>query len=134
LQPLEEKEIAMKTSIVLTALACVLGFAGASHAAQLASPTIYGAVTQNQARCDVGNTSAANANVKLSIVDESGNVVSSGCGFVEAGFICSIFANNIGSGVAYACVADVTGSPKPIRASFTLWDASENILRTADLR
>ena len=127
----------MRTSIALTALACVLGFAGASHATVLASPAIYGAVTQKAAQCVIGNTGKTPVAVTVRILDESGNVVpsSSSCGSpVEAGFVCSVFANNIGSGQAYACTAEPAGSAKAIRGTLTLVDASEVPLRSADLR
>jgi hypothetical protein len=127
----------MRTSIALTAIACVLGTAGASHAAHLASPSIYGAVTQRAAACTIGNTGPTPVSVTVHIVDESGNVVpsASSCNTpVEAGFVCSVFANNIPNAVAFACTADVSGSAKHIRASLTLRDVNGVPLRTADLR
>lgn len=127
----------MRASIVLTALASVLAFAGASHAALLASPTIYGAVTQKAAQCVIGNTGKTPVTAIVHILDESGNVVpaSSSCGgAIQAGFVCSVFANNIPFGVAFACTAQVPGSGSTIRGALTLVDANEVPLRTADLR
>lgn len=126
----------MRTSVVLTALACLLGFAGTSHAALLATPTIYGAITQKAAQCVIGNTGQTLVKVTVHIVDESGNVVlgPTTCNEpVQPGSVCSVFANNISSGVAFACTADVAGSAARIRAAFTIVDADEVPLRTADL-
>lgn len=125
----------MKTSVVLTAIACVLGFAGASHAALLASPSIYGSVAQTSAECVIGNTGPVPVSVTVHILDESGNIVpaSSSCrSAIEAGFVCSVFAN-IPNGVAFACTADVAGSASRIRGSLSLIDANEVPIRAADL-
>lgn len=127
----------MRASITLTALACVLGLAGTAGATRLASPAIYGAVTQKEAACVIGNTGPTPVNLTVHIVDEVGNVVdtASSCrGSVPAGFICQVFANNIGFGSAYACTADVAGSAARIRGTLTLRDTDETPLRAAELR
>jgi hypothetical protein len=127
----------MRASITLTAIACVLGLAGTASATRLASPAIYGAVTQKQAACTIGNTGSTPVNLTVHIVDEVGTVVdtATSCrGSVEAGFICQVFANNLGFGSAYACTADIAGSASRIRASLTLRDADETPLRAVDLR
>ncbi|HZR84297.1 MAG TPA: hypothetical protein VFD92_24580 [Candidatus Binatia bacterium] len=126
----------MRASIVLTAIAFLLGTAAASHAAKLSSAAIYGSIAQRQAGCTIGNGGPTPVSVDAHIYDESGNIVpaSSSCnGPVEAGFICQVFAN-IANGVAYACSVDIAGSAKFIRANLTLRDANEVPVRSIDLR
>ena len=126
----------MRASIVLTAIAFLLGTAAASHAAKLSSASIYGSIAQRQAGCTIGNGGPVPVSVTVHILDESGNVVpsSSSCvAPVEAGFICQVFAN-ISNGVAYSCTAEVAGSAKFIRANLTLRDANELPVRSIDLR
>jgi hypothetical protein len=127
----------MRSGIVLIAVASLLGFADGARAAVLASPAIYGSISQHAARCVIGNTGPTPVAVTVRIFDESGNVVpaSSSCnGPIEPNFVCSVSANNIASGVAYACNAEVPGSGARIRGSLTLTDSNELPLRTADLR
>jgi hypothetical protein len=127
----------MRLPVALTAIACLLGLAGVSHAGQIASPAIYGAFTQKKAQCFIGNTGTSPIPVKVNILDESGNVVPSGssCGSaVEAGFICSVFVNSIPNGVAFACSATTSGSASKLRGSLILYDANDIPLRSAALR
>ncbi len=126
----------MKTLITLTAVVCLLGSTALAHAAKtLASAAIYGASTQDQAGCFIGNEGTTPIGVDLRIFDESGNALTSGSscgGVVQPGFICSVFVN-ISSGVAYACSATATGSTKKLRGSLVLFDAGVP-LRSTDLR
>ena len=89
----------MRMFAALTAVGCLLGVAGSSHASQvLASPAVYGSPNQTVAVCVLGNFGTRDVPVtSFQIVDEPGNAfsVSGVCGSVPAGFICSIFAPNI---------------------------------------
>lgn len=135
----------MKISAILTTIACFFGVTSLSHAAQtIASPTIFGAHTQEFAQCIIGNLGAESVSVDVHIFDESGNVVpaSSSCGApVEAKFVCSVFAP-ISFGVAYACSATSSGSAKKLRGTLVLYDrvpdgfgSTDDIpLRSAELR
>jgi hypothetical protein len=126
----------MRMFAVLTAVACLLGVAGSSHASQiLASPAVYGSVNQKGAQCVLGNLGTRDVPVtSFQIVDESGNAfsVSGVCGSVPAGFICSIFANNIPFGSAVACQANLSNGDR-IRGSLTIFDGHGVPLRSAEL-
>jgi hypothetical protein len=128
----------MKALLGFAAVLGVLALAGTSHSAsRIASPAVYGSIFQRSAACTIGNTGPTPVKVTARIFDESGNVVpaASSCnGPVQPGFICQVFANNIASGVAYACNVDVSGSPAKLRATLVLRDANEVPIRTVDLR
>lgn len=135
----------MRTSIMLTAIACLLGLTNLSHADQtIASPAIFGSFAQDRARCIIGNMGTTPVSVDVHIFDESGNVVpaSTSClSPVEPNFICSVTAT-ISSGVAYACSATASGKAKKLRGTLVLTDrvpdgfgGSKDIpLRSAELR
>jgi hypothetical protein len=116
----------MRTSVVSTAIACLLALAGSARASQLlATPAIFGASTQHSAQCNLGNFGTRDIPVTgFDIVDESGNAfpVNRGCGSaIPAGFICQIFAPSIPSGQAVACTATVSNGDK-VRGTLLLFD------------
>ena len=129
----------MRTFAALTAVGCLLGVAGSSHASQvLASPAVYGSINQKVAECVLGNFGTRDVAVtSFQIVDESGNAfsVEGNCGAVPAGFICSIatFAGSIPSGAAVACQASLSNG-NSIRGSLTIFDGNGVALRTTELR
>jgi hypothetical protein len=63
----------VRMSVILTAIACLLGVTGLSHAEQIAGPAIYGAFTQNVAQCTIVNTGSISVLVQARIFNESGN-------------------------------------------------------------
>ena len=115
----------MRTSVVSTAIACLLALAGSARASQLATPAIFGASTQHSAQCNLGNFGTRDIPVTgFDIVDESGNAftVNRGCGStIPAGFICQIFAPSIPSGQAVACTATVSNGAT-VRGTLLLFD------------
>jgi hypothetical protein len=116
----------MRMFAALTAIVSLLGVAGSSQASQLlATPAIYGSVSQRSAQCNLGNFGTRDIPVTgFDIVDESGNAfpVNRGCGSaVPAGFICQIFAPSIPSGQAVACTATVSNGDK-VRGTLLLFD------------
>ena len=127
----------MRMFAALTAVGCLLGVAGSSHASQvLASPAVYGSPNQMVAVCVLGNFGTRDVPVtSFQIVDESGNAfsVEGNCGAVPAGFICSIAAFNIPFGSALACQANVSNA-HTIRGSLTILDGNLVALRTTELR
>jgi hypothetical protein len=130
---LTPKEIVMKTLAVLTA--CMFGFAGACHAAQIASPAIYADGTQNVAFCVVYNGGSTTQTVQLKLFDEAGNVltgVNGGCVTLPAGQFCDIAAVGISNDEAYACTV-TAGNVTNLHGSIIL-QSSDTSLRSAPLR
>jgi hypothetical protein len=127
----------MRMFAALTAIVSLLGVAGSSQASQvLASPAVYGSVNQKGAQCNLGNFGTRDVPVtSFQIVDESGTPfsVNGTCGAVPAGFICSIFANNIPFGSAVACQATLSNGDK-VRGNMTIFDGNSVPLRTTELR
>ena len=127
----------MRMFAALTAVGCLLGVAGSSHASQvLASPAVYGSPNQTVAECVLGDFGTRDVPVtSFQIVDESGNAfsVEGNCGAVPAGFVCSISAFNIPFGAAVACQANVS-SGNTIRGSLTIFDGNDVPLRSTELR
>lgn len=129
----------MKSSIVSLTVGCLLGLVGSAQAAQIASPTIYGAYHQDTAECVVRNVGKSNVTVDVAIVDESGNTLTTGgnCAApIAPGDYC-FRRTLISSAVAYACTATVAGTAKDLRASFFLIDdlgSDELPLRSVPLR
>jgi len=126
----------MRITVLLTTLACVLGLSGTGRAAQIASPTIYGATSQKTAQCTIGNLGTTPVSVTVNIVDESGAVVStdSHCGIVEPSFLCQVAAIGIPTGSAFACTAKTSGSTAKLRGSFSLISSAGLPLRSVELR
>lgn len=82
----------MKTSVIVTTIACLLGITGLAQAATIASPAIFGAFVQDKAQCLIGNTGTAAVSVTVRILDESGNVVAGGVPrTVQPGSAISVF-------------------------------------------
>ncbi len=96
----------MRILVVLAACAGVLALAGSAHAAQIASPTTFGAFTQDRAECVVLNGGTAALAVTVKILNESGGTVkTSTCGgSLPEGEFCSV-STAIDFGVGYACIA-----------------------------
>jgi len=126
----------MRSSLIVSAIGCLLGLAGSAHAAQLASATIYGAFSQHTAQCAIANVGTTPIFVTVNIVDESGNVVptSEHCGTVQPGLLCEVFASSISTSSAFACTATTKGNTGKLRGSFNLLDANLSTLRTVELR
>jgi len=99
----------MKTIIALGACAAVLAPAGVSDAAQISSPAIFGAFTQNTAHCVVVNSGTTTFTVTVKILNESGGVVTSVTDPLAPGEFGPVSAN-VSSGVAYACTATAGSS------------------------
>jgi hypothetical protein len=141
--PSLQKEIVMKTLAAVAA--CMFGFTGVCHAAQIASPAIYGALSQTGALCIVYNAGSTPQAVQVQFFDEEGTVLdaSGNCKFptvitgtVGGGFCqMAIAGPQVASNKAYACVAranNVTnlrgsiimqGSPGPVPAGISLRSA-----------
>jgi hypothetical protein len=125
----------MKT--LIASCACVFGFAGMCHAAQIASPSIYGALSQTVALCLVYNAGSASQTVQVQIVDEAGTVVadSGNCTAFGSQF-CSLAKIGISNGSAYACTARA-GNVANLHGSMILEQGSGisvNALRSVTLR
>jgi len=133
-----QKEIVMKTLVALAA--CIFGFAGVCHAAQIASPAIYAAFSQNVALCIVYNGGSTPQTVQVQLFDEAGTVltgVNGSCEFptpIPAGSFCSIAKIGISNNNAYACAAKAHNVTN-LHGSIILQDHSTNTsLRSAPLR
>lgn len=126
----------MKTLVALGA--CMFGFAGMCHAAQIASPAIYAAPSQNVANCVVYNGASTPQTVQIRIFDEAGTVIASGnCGNpFPAGQFCNFVSGGLSNDKAYACAATVTGGNiTRLRGSIILQDnISHTSLRSAPLQ
>ena len=125
----------MKTLATLTA--CLFGFAGVCHAAQIASPSIYADGTQHVALCLVYNGGNTPQTVRVQLFDEAGTVltgVNTSCGGpLSSGEFCSIAKIGISNDNAYSCAA-TAGSVTHLRGSIILQDNSDTSLRSAPLR
>jgi hypothetical protein len=130
-----KKEITMRRAIIVAAIGSLLGFANVSQAAQIASPTIYGAFSQRVAQCTIGNLGTSTIFVDVNIVDEAGNVVRSNehCGNIEPNFLCQVSALSIPTGAAFACTATTKGSTTKLRGSFALLDANGAPIRSVEM-
>jgi hypothetical protein len=72
--------------------------------------------------------------VDIGILNEAGKPLSfAGPCFVDANFVCSVFAN-VPDNAAVACSAAVAGSAKNLRGSLILYDANNAPLRSTQLR
>jgi hypothetical protein len=122
----------MKTLVALAA--CIFGFAGVCHAAQIASPAIYASFSQNDALCIVYNGGSSTQTVQVHLFDDAGTLLGSGsCGGpIPPGQFCQI-AENISNDNAYACTAQAH-SVTNLRGSIILQDSSHTSLRSAPLR
>lgn len=125
----------MRLPAMLTTAGCLLALAGTSRAAQIASPTIFGAFFQQVAQCTIGNVGKTPVSVTVNIVDEQGNVVStnSHCGIIEPNFLCQVSALSISTDAALACTATTPGSAAKLRGNFALL-AGGLPIRSAELR
>jgi hypothetical protein len=99
----------MRTLIVVVACAGVLALSGVSQAAQIASPTIYGAFDQVLAECAIVNGGPTPLPaVTIKIVSEFGETIGPmNCctnKTLGAGEFCSL-VTQIDNSTAYACVA-----------------------------
>ena len=123
----------MKT--LLTLATCMFGFAGACHAAQIASPSIYAGPSQTVALCLVYNGGSTPQTVRVRLFDEAGAVlVDSGtCNATPGGQFCSIAKIGISNDAAYACAA-TAASVTQLRGTIILQDNSDKSLRSAELR
>jgi hypothetical protein len=132
--PSPQKEIVMKTLVALGA--CMFGFAGMCDAAQIASPAIYGALSQNVANCAVYNGGSTPQTVQLQIFDEAGTVLTVGnCGGpIPVGQFCNIVKIGLLNNKAYACAATVTGGNiTRVRGTMILQENGHASLRSAPL-
>jgi len=123
----------MKTLAPLTA--CLIGFAGACHSAQIASPSIFADGTQHVALCLLYNGGTTPQTVRVQLFDEAGNVVadSGTCQAIPGGQFCSIAKIGISNDNAYACAA-TAASVTHLRGAIILQDNSDKSLRSAQLR
>ena len=92
---------------------------GVGHAAQIASPTIFGSIEQVLGECSVINGSPGTLTVSLKIVDELGaTAATSNCdGPLTAGEFCALSVP-IDNAAGYACIA--TGQTANLRGSMAL--------------
>jgi hypothetical protein len=116
----------MRTLVVTMACAAVLALSGASQAAQIASPTIFGTGTQDKAHCVVLNGGTTPLTVTLKILNEFGGTeATDNCGGpLGAGQFCArrIAIDNAG---AYACIA-TTRSTANLRGALALEEELPN--------
>ncbi len=109
----------MKTLIVAAAVAlsCI---GTAAHAAQIASPVIFGNHFQQLAECVVLNADTRPVTVGVKIVDDAGTTVASGTcdGALDPGAFCSIPAT-IDFRHSFACIATAP-STRNLRATLIL--------------
>ena len=126
----------MKPFALSIAALSIAALSTVAHAAQIASPAIYGSTLQRSAQCVIGNTSTKPIAVDVRIVDEAGNAYTptNQCGTIEPSFLCSAFINNIPNNQAVACTATAQGSTSKLRGNLTIFDAQGNPLRTEPLR
>ena len=127
----------MKKRIVIAACLAVLGFASSAVAAQLSSPAIFGAHTQDIAQCAVTNVGTTTVNVQMTILDESGGIVARRNDVVGPGQI--VFVETpIPFGVAHACIVTTPGSAADLRAALSIVEriafGATRPLRSAPLR
>ena len=130
----------MRTRVLLTTIAGVLGLAAAAHAATISSPAIFGSHDQNQAFCVVLNTSTTSQQITVRILTESGSIMAQGTQTIVPGqFIVAVA--NISSGVAYACNAtapSVAGLSGALTITDTVPDgfgsSNQRPIRSAPLR
>jgi hypothetical protein len=126
----------MKTLATLTA--CLLGFAGAGHAAQIASPSIYADGTQHVASCFVYNGGSTTQTVQVKLFDDAGTELPGVHGAcppvveIPAGQWCQI-SSVVSNDAAYACTA-TAAKVTSLRGSIILLDSSDTSLRSAPLR
>jgi hypothetical protein len=127
------KEIVMKTLVVLAA--CMFGFAGACHAAQIASSALAAGPSQTVALCLVYNGGTTPQTVRVQLFDEAGTVLadSGTCQAIPGGQFCSIAKSGISNDNAYACSA-TAASVTQLRGAIILQDNSHHSLRSAELR
>jgi hypothetical protein len=123
---------------MMTAIACLFGLTGLSHADQtIASPAIFGAHTQRKAQCIIRNLDTLSTSAVVTIFGESGEVIASRSCSVTPGHNCSAFAT-IHFGVAYACSATTSGNAKKLRGTLILFKEPDlndwEPLRSAELR
>ena len=94
----------MHTYLVATAVAAMVALGGVAHAAQIASPVIFGSVAQDKAHCVILNGGTTPLTVTLKILNEYGGTeATETCGGpLGAGQFCArrIAIDNAG---AYAC-------------------------------
>ena len=110
----------MKTLVVATTLVAVMALCGASHAADISSPGIFGVATQARAECIVLNGGNAPVNVTVKIINFFGvTEATTLCdGLLGPGQFCSISTpTNLGF-APYACVA--SGSTTNLRGALVL--------------
>jgi hypothetical protein len=135
--PSLQKEIVMK--ILAAVAACMFGFAGVSHAAQIASAAIYSDFTQDRALCLVYNAGSTPQTVQVQIFDEAGTelAASGNCKFPTpipaGGGFCQMAIGGISNDNAYACVARASNVTN-LRGSIILRESSGTSLRSAPLR
>jgi hypothetical protein len=126
------KEIVMKILIAL--MACMFGFAGACHAAQIASSATAAAPSQTAALCLVYNGGSTPQTVRVQLFDEAGTVLKdSGTCHASGGQFCQIAIGGISNDNAYACAA-TAASVTQLRGAIILQDNSHISLRSAPLR
>lgn len=127
----------MKTLAALAA--SMIGVAGVCHAAQIASPAIFGALSQNVAQCLVYNAGSTTQTIQIQLFDEAGTVltaVSGSCNFptpIPAGEFCALAAIGISHDKAYACAARASNVTN-LHGSITLQENANSSLRSAVLR
>lgn len=102
----------MRTFIAATALATVLALTGASQAAEISSPGIFGVVFQFMAECVVYNAGKTPLQVTVKIVGHNGSSLETyNCGGpLGAGQFCAVNAGwgdglPLDDGIPVACVA-----------------------------
>jgi hypothetical protein len=133
------KEIVMKTLAALAAY--MFGFASVCHAAQIASPAIYGGLSQTVGLCIVYNAGSTTQTVQVQLFDEAGTVLAAS-GPCQAtpntasgsGQFCSIAIGGpqVVNNKAYACAARASNVTN-LRGSIILQEPHAS-LRSAPLR
>ena len=106
------KEWLMKTFMVAVVVAGVLGVSGLAHAAQIASPSIFGNQNQSVVECVVLNFGTRPVAVTLKIIDElAATKATSTCdGALAPGEFCSVSASLFVAGFGCTATAPSTAT------------------------
>lgn len=129
----------MRLSVALAGFVWLVGSGGAAHADMLGSGALFGS-GQAVASCTVTNVGPAAQGLRsVGIFSSDGSPVSvtfQNCdGLLEPGHACNKNANQLSATLLYSCQVDTGGNPgRQVRGTMIIYDSSNRILGTSDLR